>query len=135
MDGIDVAYMETDGERVVKRGPSKTYAYPNGLEDLLRHAIADAVSITERLQRPGRTAEAEAAITYLHLVAAESFCKQHGLSDSNVDVIGFHGQTVLHKPEARLTVQLGLGQAGATDLKITDVFEFRPADCADERTA
>jgi anhydro-N-acetylmuramic acid kinase len=130
LDGIDVAYLETDGERVVKRGPSKTYAYPNGLQDLLRYAIADAVSITERLQRPGRTAEAEAAITFLHLMAAESFCKQHGLSDSNVDVIGFHGQTILHKPEAQLTVQLGLGQEWANDLKIPVVYDMRAADVA-----
>ena len=130
LDGIDVAYLETDGEGHVKRGPSKTYAFEGWLQDLLRRAIAEAVSITERLQRPGCTAEAEAAITYWHLEAVESFSKLHGLSDSNVDVIGFHGQTILHRPDARLTVQLGDGAALAKATKIPVVYDMRAADMA-----
>ena len=130
LDGIDVALLETDGEGVVKRGPSATFTYESWLQDLLRQAIVDAVTITERQQRPGCTAEAEAAITYWHLEAVESFSKQHGLSESNVDVIGFHGQTVLHKPDARLTVQLGLGQALANETKIPVVYDMRASDIA-----
>ena len=47
-----------------------------------------------------------------------------------VDVVGFHGQTVLHRPEARLTVQLGDGQALAERLGVPVVYDFRAADVA-----
>jgi hypothetical protein len=42
-----------------------------------------------------------------------------------VDVIGFHGQTVLHKPEMRLTVQIGAGPALAERLGVPVAYDFR----------
>ena len=130
LDGIDVAYLETDGESVVRRGPSATYPYPAGIQNLLRRAIQDTLSISRRDERQGVMYEAEVALTFLHELAVASFSKRYGLSDSNVDVIGFHGQTVLHKPEARLTVQLGLGQELANTTKIPVVYDMRAADVA-----
>ena len=130
LDGIDVAYLETDGESVVKRGPSATYAYSAEQQAILRQALGDALAITDRNQRFGSLTETEQALTQWHIQAVDSFSKQHALNDSNVDVIGFHGQTVLHKPEARLTVQLGLGQELANATKIPVVYDMRAADVA-----
>ena len=45
-------------------------------------------------------------------------------------MIGFHGQTVLHQPERRITVQLGDGAALAARLGIPVVYDFRAADVA-----
>ena len=45
-------------------------------------------------------------------------------------VIGFHGQTVLHRPEQHLTIQLGNGRALAARLGIPVVYDFRAADVA-----
>ena len=130
LDGIDVAYLETGGEGQVKRGPSATYAYNEKQQAMLRQALVDALSITGQSQRPGSLSKTEQALTQWHIKAVESFSKQHGLSDSNVDVIGFHGQTVLHKPELGLTVQLGLGQELANTTKIPVVYDMRAADVA-----
>ena len=130
LDGIDVALLETDGESTVKRGPSATYAYDAGQQALLRHALEDAKRMTVRDQRPGVLAEAEKKLTQWHAAAVESFLQQNGLSDSNIDVIGFHGQTVLHRPEARLTVQLGDGAALAKANGIPVVYDMRAADVA-----
>ncbi|MDP8997877.1 MAG: anhydro-N-acetylmuramic acid kinase [Pseudomonadota bacterium] len=130
LDGIDLAYIETDGERVVKRGPSATYPYTTEQQAMLRQALLDALSIAERNQRSASLAKTEHALTQWHIKAVESFSKQHGLSDSNVDVIGFHGQTVLHKPKQRLTVQLGDGAALAKATKIPVVYDMRAADVA-----
>jgi len=130
LDGIDVAYLETDGENVVRRGPSATFHYDDQQQTVLRQALSDATTITQREQRPGNLAAVERALTQWHAQAVESFCVQHGLSYSNVDVIGFHGQTVLHKPESRLTVQLGDGQALANTTKIPVVYDMRAADVA-----
>jgi anhydro-N-acetylmuramic acid kinase len=130
LDGIDVALLETDGEAVVKRGPSTTFAYNIAQQALLRQALQDALAIKVRDERPGKLVEVEVALTDWHAKAVESFLSQQGLSDSKVDVIGFHGQTVLHRPEARLTVQLGGGAALAKATGIPVIYDMRAADVA-----
>jgi len=45
-------------------------------------------------------------------------------------VIGFHGQTVLHRPERRLTIQIGDGRVLVERLGIPVVYDFRAADVA-----
>ena len=130
LDGIDVALLETDGEGVVKRGPSATFAYDEGQQQMLRHALQDALAIKVRDERPGNLASVEAALTDWHVNTVESFLSKHGLSDSNIDIIGFHGQTVLHKPEQQLTVQLGDGAKLARITGIPVVYDMRAADVA-----
>jgi anhydro-N-acetylmuramic acid kinase len=52
----------------------------------------------------------------------------NGIKLSSVDVIGFHGQTVLHRPEQQLTVQLGDGRGLSEALGVPAVYDFRAAD-------
>ncbi len=130
LDGIDVALLETDGEGVVQRGPSATYAYTQSQQHKLRQALHDAIEIKQRRDRPGSLASVETELTAWHASAVESFCAAHGLTDSKIDVIGFHGQTVLHKPESRLTVQLGDGAGLAEAVGIPVVYDLRAADVA-----
>lgn len=130
LDGIDVALLETDGERVVKRGPSATYAYNEGQQQMLRHTLQDALAIKRRDERPGNLASVEAALTDWHIKAVGSFLSTHGLNDSTIDVIGFHGQTVLHKPKEHLTVQLADGRKLARATGIPVVYDMRAADVA-----
>jgi anhydro-N-acetylmuramic acid kinase len=47
-----------------------------------------------------------------------------------VQLIGFHGQTVFHAPERRLTVQIGDGRKLAERTGLPVVFDFRAADVA-----
>ena len=130
LDGIDVAMLETDGESVVKRGPSATYAYNGSQQHILRQALTDALAIKKRGERPGSLASVEAKLTSWHASAVESFLSQHNLTDSKIDLIGFHGQTVLHRPEERLTVQLGDGAVLAKVTGINVVYDMRAADVA-----
>lgn len=130
LDGVDVALIETDGERIAAFGPTGYRAYAESERSLLRQALADAVSLATREARPGALAEAERLVTRAHGEAVESFLRDHGLARSAVDVIGFHGQTVLHRPERRLTVQIGDGRALAATLGIPVVFDLRAADVA-----
>jgi len=130
LDGIDVAYLETDGEAIVKCGTSATYAYSPAQQELLSQALVAAKEITQRHLLTPQLAQAAQALTQWHIEAVESFSQTHGLSPSNTDVIGFHGQTVLHRPENRLTVQLGDGQALANATKIPVVYDMRAADIA-----
>jgi anhydro-N-acetylmuramic acid kinase len=128
LDGVDIALIETDGERIGAFGPTSYRAYSDGERDLLRKALADAVSITARDARPGVLAEAESLVTRAHAEVVENFLKAHNLAPDAIDVVGFHGQTVLHRPEQKLTVQVGDGGALAKTLGIPVVFDLRAAD-------
>lgn len=130
LDGIDVALLRTDGEDHVERGLSATFPYRPDQQALLQDAIAAAKTLERRGERPGIMAEAELALTDWHAEAVERFLARKGLSPSDVDVIGFHGQTVIHRPERRLTVQLGLGPRLARRLEKPVVYDMRAADVA-----
>jgi anhydro-N-acetylmuramic acid kinase len=130
LDGIDIALIKTDGENIVERGASATFDYDHEQQSILRQALVEALEITERDQRPGALAEAEVALTYWHIDAVHKFVDENGLNHSNIDVIGFHGQTVIHKPDQHLTVQLGDGNALANATKIQVVYDMRAADLA-----
>jgi anhydro-N-acetylmuramic acid kinase len=96
----------------------------------LRAALADARGLSDAISRPGILPQAEAFLTRAHAEAVQSFCREHGVDLASVDLIGFHGQTVLHRPEAGLTVQLGDGAELARELGRPVVFDFRSADVA-----
>ncbi len=130
LDGIDVALIRTDGADVVERGPSETFHYTDNQRQLLRSALKDALGIEHRDDRPGNLVEIENALTDWHAAAVQAFFAKHDLTHSNIDMIGFHGQTVLHQPRNRLTVQLGVGTSLANILRIAVVYDMRAADLA-----
>src|SRR5918997_1677531 len=94
----------------------------------LNGALADPLQIRARTDRPGRSRKAEELVTHLHAEAVESFLRDQGIAPHDIGVVGFHGQTVLHRPESRLTVQLGDGPALARRLRIPVVYDLRAAD-------
>ncbi len=140
MDGVDAALIVTDGDGVVqRRGPANTYTYDARTRDLLRAAMATASHMVDghqddiaavRLARPPALAEAEAALTAAHADAVQSFLEANAIAPEDVCVVGFHGQTVLHRPDLRLTVQLGDGPALAGAIGLPVAFDFRAADVA-----
>jgi len=130
LDGIDVAVIETDGRELVNPGPIGYRPYRQEERALLRRALHEAAASSDRTARPGALAAAEEALTLLHAEAVEALLAEHGIDRSAVGVVGFHGQTVLHRPEQRLTIQIGDGAALAARLGLPVVFDFRAADVA-----
>lgn len=126
-DGVDVALVETDGERIERFGPSGYRAYRPDERAILAKALKDAVAVAERRERPGVLEEAEDIVTQAHAEAVEAFVGEHG---GDAEIVGFHGQTVLHRPHQGLTVQIGDGAALARRLGLPVVYDFRAADVA-----
>ena len=145
MDGIDVALLKTDGDSLVERGPFESFAYPDDFRARLRQGLIDAKPIRKRSARPGSLKGLERELTERHAAAVTRFLSTQGIAPSAVDVVGFHGQTVLHRPSKRtdqrwawlkgftgprtLTVQLGDGRALARSIGIDVVYDMRAADC------
>jgi anhydro-N-acetylmuramic acid kinase len=117
-DGIDVAVVETDGRDQVIPGPALTTAYPAEFRERLRSALGGT----------GPVAEIENELTLRHGEAVEEFLRRYPATA--VDVVGFHGHTVLHRPAERRTWQIGDGAQLARRLGLDVVADFRSADVA-----
>ena len=130
MDGVDIALIETDGEAVSAFGPSAGHFYGEYEERVLRAAMEAAPAMRTRTERPGVIAEAERVVTEVHATALNMFLDVNRIDRASIDVVGFHGQTVLHRPKEQLTVQLGDGAALARAAGIPVVYDFRAADVA-----
>jgi anhydro-N-acetylmuramic acid kinase len=130
LDGVDVALIETDGERVASFGPTAYRPYTDAERDVLRQALKEAVALTDRNARPGAVGQAQALITQAHTELLETFFADNQLSSADVAIVGFHGQTVLHRPEQRLTVQIGDAAALARRTGARVAYDFRAADVA-----
>ena len=130
LDGVDLALIETDGEEIYRLGPTAYRAYSDDDRRLLRAALAAATAVTDRTARPGVLGEAEGMVTRVHALAVKALLAAQSLKPSDIAVVGFHGQTVLHRPRDRLTVQIGDGAALARAVSIPVVHDFRAADVA-----
>jgi anhydro-N-acetylmuramic acid kinase len=130
MDGVDVALVETDGERLEHLGKTGYRPYSRKERDLLRAALVDAVGMTDRNARSPILQKAEKVLTTAHVEAVENFLKENGIERKSVAIVGFHGQTVLHRPDRKLTIQIGDGAALAKKLSLPVAYDFRAADTA-----
>ncbi len=128
LDGVDVALIETDGRRVKAFGPSGYRPYSEAERRLLRQALAEAVHLSHRDARPGILREAEHAVTVAHAEAVAAFTAQNRIPRDGIDIVGFHGQTVLHRPAQKMTVQIGDAAALAKAIHIPVMHDFRAAD-------
>jgi anhydro-N-acetylmuramic acid kinase len=130
LDGVDVALIETDGRRVQAFGPSGYRPYTEKERDLLRQALTEAIDLPQREARPGILREAERAVTIAHAEAVASFTAQNRINREEIDIVGFHGQTVLHRPAQKMTVQIGDAALLAKAIHIPVMHDFRAADVA-----
>jgi anhydro-N-acetylmuramic acid kinase len=121
VDGVDVALIETDGERLASFGPVLTVAYADDVRRLVRAAFG--------AEQPNEaTAAAQQAVTEAHLDAVRRWSRETGTALSTLDVVGFHGQTITHRPEKRFTWQIGDGATLAKALGVRVVNDLRGAD-------
>jgi anhydro-N-acetylmuramic acid kinase len=120
LDGVDAAWLETDGETVTGFGPTLTIPYDDALRRDLRAILDLAPGLTPK---DPLLASAEARLTAYHVQAVNAL-------ERPADLIGFHGQTILHQPDRRRTWQVGDAAALARATGIAVAYDFRSADVA-----
>jgi anhydro-N-acetylmuramic acid kinase len=120
LDGVDAAWVDTDGETVTATGPTVTIPYGRKMRIDLRRALDIAISL-----RPDSALvkSLELRLTDVHAQAIEAL-------GTEADLIGFHGQTILHRPDRRRTWQIGDAKALAARIGLPVAFDFRSADVA-----
>ncbi|WP_164658640.1 anhydro-N-acetylmuramic acid kinase [Tropicibacter sp. Alg240-R139] len=114
LDGVDAAVIETDGARIFGFGPSSYRAYSTEQRAVLRAGLGqwtgDSVDAAGQL------------VTQAHATALAGF--------DDVELVGFHGQTLAHDPQGRRTLQVGNGAELAQTLGRPVVWDFRSDDVA-----
>ncbi|MBO1325266.1 anhydro-N-acetylmuramic acid kinase [Acetobacter sp. TBRC 12305] len=93
LDGVDAALVRTDGACVFAHGPSLTVPYPPGLRTRLRALLDEAPHLTAQ---SAQVLEIEREVTDIHAQAVRLI--RAAAPDMVADVVGFHGQTILHAP-------------------------------------
>ncbi len=130
LDGIDAAFIETNGENVLSFGPSLCLPYPDTA--LLQETIQAALRWGFEGPRPEIFSRAQDYLDRAHMRAVSRICALHPDWGQRLEVIGYHGQTVLHHPARDgfmgQTLQLGDGAALAREFGVACVYDFRSAD-------
>ncbi len=121
LDGIDLAMIESDGGDYIKLIASDYIEYSNEFRNRLRNLI---------FQKPTLLGikEIENEITILHANLVNNFLKKNNLKAGEIDLIGFHGQTIFHQPDKKITWQIGNSQLLALETGIKTVGDFRVRD-------
>jgi anhydro-N-acetylmuramic acid kinase len=135
LDGVDAALIETDSESQIVFGPGAEHPYDADQRRCLQAAVDAALDWRFDGDEPAEFAAAEAALGEVHAAAVENVLAMAGASAAEIDLIGFHGQTVLHRAptpqKTGATRQLGDGAALARATGIDVVYDFRSADVAE----
>lgn len=112
LDGVDAAVLQTDGHDIVGFGTTAYRPYA----DVERKIISAGFG-----QWSGAEVQAAAEVVEAaHISVLSDF--------QDIDLIGFHGQTLAHAPRAQGTLQVGDGSALADALGVPLVWDFRSAD-------
>ena len=126
LDGVDAAWVETDGEVIGRFGPAITLPYEPALRRDLRVLLDRA---PELAPDDPFLADCVARLTARHVEAVRAVGRQ-------ADLIGFHGQTILHRPKRPgwngkpFTWQVGDAHALARETNTSVAYDFRSADVA-----
>lgn len=125
-DGIDLAEVATDGRAAAPTGASHYQPYDIALRTAVLEAGREAARLPgDRLRRreswPASLRSLERLLTDATAAALRKFA-------ARPDLVGYHGQTVHHRPDEGITVQLGDGDRLARSLRLPVVWDFRSAD-------
>ena len=134
LDAVDMAVIETDGEDILGFGPAGEMKLDPETRAVIEDAIEDAMEWERGEYEPESFDDAREAVADAHLSAALSFMAVNGVKARDLDLVGVHGQTVLHEaPNAERigrTLQLIDAQAVADELGLPVAHDFRTDDVA-----
>jgi anhydro-N-acetylmuramic acid kinase len=134
LDAVDMAVLETDGETISAFGPAGEHKLTDATRDVMLEATKQARAWPRGAPEPPIFAEAARIGAEEHFAAAEEFLAANALIWSDIDLIGMHGQTVLHERPLKgwlgRTMQLGDAALLAGRSGVSVAHDFRTADVA-----
>ena len=125
MDGVDLSIISSDGYQEFSNILDDYYEYDTNLHDQLVR-LRDLIS-TKRdlLENSEKLRKLERNLTLFHADVINQSLKKYNYP---IDLIGFHGQTILHEPREKITNQLGDGKLLSQIIKKKVIYDFRQTD-------
>ncbi|MEP3245004.1 MAG: anhydro-N-acetylmuramic acid kinase [Sneathiella sp.] len=120
MDGVDAALIKTDGGRISEFGPALSIPYETEFRNRFRPYLRQRSAPMEIIEE----------FTRLNADAVLTLVENSAVTISDIEVIGFHGQTLFHDAPNGVTVQIGNGQLLSDLTGIDVVADFRSNDVA-----
>lgn len=124
LDGVDAALIRTDGEGQVERMGFLTIPYEDGVRENIRKCLGRKEDVD------GFVVRTALELTRSHATAVDWLMSRMDKHPPDIDLIGFHGQTIFHDPANKFTWQIGNGSTLARLTGIDVVCDFRSADVA-----
>ncbi len=125
LDGVDVSIIRSDGNREFSSILDRYFEYDKELIQKIIN-IREKITNSDRLNKFSvEIKDLEREITLFHVQAIKEIIE---MSKFSVDLIGFHGQTIFHDPEKKISKQLGDGKLLSQLTKKKVVYNFRQND-------
>ena len=125
MDGIDASIIRSDGENEYESTFDEFFEYDQALYNDLVNLRNKINSANDIIVNSELVSEIERKITLYHAEICNKIISQ---SDYEVDLIGFHGQTIFHDASQKISKQLGDGSLLSSLLKKDVIYNFRAND-------
>ena len=125
MDGIDLSIIRSDGYHEFSNILDDYYEYDKNLQEKLIRLRDLIQTKNDLLQNSEKLRELERNLTLFHADAVNQSLKKYR---DPIDLIGFHGQTIFHNPQEKITNQLGDGKLLSQIVKKKVIYDFRQAD-------
>ena len=122
-DGIDASIIKSDGKNEFEVMANRFYKYsPSTSSEILK--------LKENIQTPFNLSDFSEEIDRLdqNIVLHHAQVAQDMKKIYDFDLIGFHGQTILHLPEEGISKQIGSGEKLSLLTKKTVIYNFREND-------
>jgi len=125
MDGVDASLIRSNGIDEFTNILDKYYEYDDnlhqGLIDLRNLILVDE----DLIKYSNRLSELEREITIFHSKVVNEISLKY---NDEIDFIGFHGQTIFHNSEKKITKQLGEGNLLSQIVNKRVIYDFRQED-------
>ena len=128
MDGVDASIVcSDDGNNYITQGKENQYfEYDKDLYQKLTN-LRDKITSSKDLKKYSYQLKSiEKEITLFHAKVANIMIK--ATPGLELNIIGFHGQTIFHNSDEKLSIQLGDGKLLSQLTKKTVVYDFRQND-------
>ena len=129
MDGVDISIIQSDGQYQFYNILDKYYEYDVELQAELIRLRNLVLGENDLFKYSKELGNLERKITVFHAEKINQILLKY---KHEVDLIGFHGQTIFHEPQKKITKQLGDGKLLSQLLKIKVVYDFRQKDIENE---
>ena len=124
-DGVDASIIQSDGDTGYKVILEKYFKYGQNIYENI-HNLKEKINDSKDLKNLSKKIESlEKEITLFHADAVNEIIEE---SKSNIDFVGFHGQTIFHNAREKISKQLGDGKLLSKLTQKTVIYDFRQND-------